>query len=111
MRLFRILFHNQGKVYEIYAKRVFQGDLYGFIEVADLSFQASSPLLIDPSTERLESEFKGVQRTMIPIHSVIRVDEVEKEGPAKIHELGAQTNVTAFPSTLYPPKPDPKSTL
>jgi len=106
MRLFRILFHNQGKVYEIYARRVSQGEIYGFVEVADLSFEEGSTLLIDPGTERLKSELKGVQRILIPLHSVIRVDEVEKEGPAKIHEIGAQGNVTPFPSALYPPPGD-----
>ena len=102
MRVFRIIFHNQGKIYEIYARRVSQGDIYGFIEVAELSFEEGSTLLVDPGAERLKSEFKGVQRTLIPLHSVLRVDEVEKEGPAKIHEAGTQGNVTPFPSALYP---------
>jgi len=106
MRVFRISFLNQGKVYEIYAKRVQQGELYGFVEVQDLLFEDSSKLLVDPSTERLKTEFKGVNRTIIPIHAVIRIDEVEKEGQGKIHELGDKTNITPFPSPLYSPPPD-----
>jgi hypothetical protein len=39
MRVFRITFHNQGKIYEIYAARVNQSDLYGFIEVGALRFE------------------------------------------------------------------------
>jgi hypothetical protein len=106
MHVFRISFLSQGKIYEIYAKRVQQGDLYGFVEVVDLLFEDSSKLLVDPSTEKLKTEFKGVNRTIIPIHAIIRIDEVEKEGQGKIHEIGDKTNVTPFPSPLYSPRSD-----
>jgi hypothetical protein len=106
MHVFRISFLSQGKIYEIYAKRVQQGDLYGFVEVVDLLFEDSSKLLVDPATEKLKTEFKGVNRTIIPIHAVIRIDEVEKEGQGKIHEIGDKTNVTPFPSPLYSPRSD-----
>jgi hypothetical protein len=108
MRVFRVTFHNQGKVYEIYAARVNQGDLYGFIEVGGLLFEETSTVLVDPAVERLKSEFKGVERTLVPIHSVIRVDQVEKEGPARIHETGSDSNVTPFPGPIYPPRIEPK---
>jgi hypothetical protein len=106
MRVFRITFLNQGKVYEIYAKRIQQGELYGFVEVQDLLFEQSSKVLVDPSTERLKTEFEGVNRTIVPIHSVIRIDEVEKEGQGKIHEIGDKTNITPFPTSLYNPSPE-----
>lgn len=106
MRVFRITFLNQGKVYEIYAKRIQQGELYGFVEVQDLLFEQSSKVLVDPSTERLKTEFEGVSRTIVPIHSVIRIDEVEKEGQGKIHEIGDKTNITPFPTSLYTPSPE-----
>jgi hypothetical protein len=106
MHVFRVSFLSQGKIYEIYAKRVQQGDLYGFVEVVDLLFEDSSKLLVDPSTEKLKTEFKGVNRTIIPIHAIIRIDEVEKEGQGKIHEIGDKTNVTPFPSPLYSPHSD-----
>jgi hypothetical protein len=106
MRVFRISFLNQGKVYEVYAKRIQQGELYGFVEVQQLLFEESSKVLVDPSTERLKTEFEGVSRTIIPIHSVIRIDEVEKEGQGKIHEIADKSNITPFPSPLYTPSPD-----
>lgn len=106
MRVFRICFVNHGKIYEIYAKRVQQGELYGFVEVRDLLFEDSSKLLVDPSTERLKTEFKGVSRTIIPIHAIVRIDEVEKEGQGKIHDIGDKTNITPFPSPLYSPHTD-----
>ena len=62
MRVFRICFINQGKVYEIYARRVRQGDLYGFVEAHEILFEDTGSVLVDPSSERLKAEFKGVER-------------------------------------------------
>ena len=97
MRIFKILFLNQGKVYEIYAETVQQGELYGFIEVENLIFEKSATLVVDPSAEKLREEFSGVLRTRIPIHAVIRIDEVEKHGPGKIIEIDGTSNITPFP--------------
>lgn len=98
MHIHKITFINQGKVYEIYAKTVRQGDLYGFIEIEDLLFDTTSSVVVDPSAEKLRSEFSGVTRTQVPIHSVIRIDEVEKQGPGKITDLDGKTNITPFPN-------------
>ena len=102
MRVFRVTFVNQGKVYEIYAKRVQQGELYGFVQIEELVFQQVSAMLVDPAEERLKGEFQGVSRSLIPIHAVIRIDEVEKQGQSKILELGEKSNVALFPTPLYP---------
>ena len=83
---YRVSFHNQGKVYEIYARKVHQSGLFGFIEIEDLVFGEKSSVVVDPSEEKLESEFSGVQRTYIPMHSMIRIDEVEKTGHPKKHD-------------------------
>jgi hypothetical protein len=109
MHLFKIVFLNQGKVYEIFAKTIRQGELYGFVEVEDLIFQESSTLVVDPSAEKLKEEFSGVQRTRIPIHSVIRIDEVEKNehGPGKIIEIDSDSNITPFPNPILNPKNTP----
>jgi hypothetical protein len=105
-RTYKVIFFNQGQVYEIYARKVSQGGLFGFVEVEQLAFGERTQVLVDPGEERLKSEFAGVKRTHIPLHSVIRIDEVEKEGPAKVSE--ATGNVAAFPLSLYNPggKPD-----
>jgi len=109
MRLFKIVFLNQGKVYEIFSRTVRQGELYGFVEIEDLIFQETSSLVVDPSAEKLKEEFSGVQRTRIPIHSVIRIDEVEKEepGPGKITEITGETNITPFPHHFPGPRKKP----
>lgn len=94
--MFRVLFLNQGQVYEVYARGIFQSDLYGFVEIEDYVFGSRSQLLVDPSEDRLRKEFEGVQRSFIPMHAIIRIDEVEKEGIAKITDSKGG-NVTPFP--------------
>lgn len=93
---YRISFHNQGKIYEIFARSVHQSGLFGFIEVEQILFGEKSALLVDPSEENLKSEFAGVSRTYIPMHSVIRIDEVEKAGHSKITD-GNGSKITPFP--------------
>lgn len=103
MRIFRITFVNQGKIYLLYAEAVRQADIYGFVEIEGLIFGETSSLVIDPGEEKLKNEFSGVTRTLVPMHAVIRVDEVQKRGQSKILELGKETNITPFPSSLYNP--------
>ena len=98
--IFRIVFVNNGNNYEIYANKVGQGTLFGFVEVEELLFNNRSGLLVDPSEEKLKAEFSGVKRTQIPMHSIIRIDDVEKQGTPKISEASGAV-VTPFP--MQPP--------
>ncbi|MCJ7451930.1 MAG: DUF1820 family protein [Steroidobacteraceae bacterium] len=100
--IFKVVFHNQGKVYEIYARKVGHGALFGFVEVEELIFGERSAVVVDPSEERIQSEFAGVKRTYLPLHSVIRIDEVRKSGVSKV--VAAEgSNVTQFPYPVYTP--------
>jgi hypothetical protein len=104
---YRITFVNQGKIYEIFARSIYQEQLYGFVTVEDLLFGERSQFVVDPSEERLRTEFAGVQRFHVPLHSVIRIDEVEKIGTARISDMSAGNNVHLFPN-LLPPNSDRK---
>lgn len=105
--IYKIMFHSQGQVYEVYAHNIYQSDLYGFIEVEDYIFGKKTQMVIDPGEDKLRTEFEDVQRSFIPMHSVIRIDEVEKEGVAKITDSRGE-NVTAFPMPM--PKDTGKKT-
>ena len=94
--IYKVLFHSQGQVYEVYAHNIYQSDLYGFVEIEDYTFGNRSQMLIDPSDDRLRNEFEGVQRSFIPMHAIVRIDEVEKEGIAKISDSKGE-KVTPFP--------------
>ena len=61
---YKVLFHNQGQIFEVYAKNIYQSDLYGFVEVEDYVFGNHSQMLIDPAEDKLRSEFEGVQRSV-----------------------------------------------
>jgi hypothetical protein len=103
--IFKVMFVNQGKVYEIYARKVSHGNLFGFIEVEELVFGERSTVVVDPTEERIKAEFNDVKRTYLPMHSVIRIDEVKKQGQAKIVALEG-SNVSQFPVPLYTPGGD-----
>ena len=99
--VYKVIFHAQGKIYEIYARKVSQGSLLGFVEIEQLDFGQRSHIVLDPSEERIKSEFEGVKRTYLPMHCVLRIDEVDKRGVSKVSE--AKGNVTPFPSPLISP--------
>ena len=105
--IYKVVFHNQGKIYELHCARVSQSDMYAFVEISDIIFGERSAVVVDPSEERLKSEFEGVKRTYIPMHAIIRIDEVSKEGVNKIvGASGGDSNVTPFPMPMYTPGGD-----
>ena len=59
-------------------------------------------MVVDPSEERIKAEFAGVRRTYVPLHSVLRIDEVEKEGVSKITKAEGG-NIAHFPIPVYAP--------
>jgi hypothetical protein len=104
--IFKVIFLNQGKVFEIYARKVGHGQMFGFIEVEELIFGEKSSVLVDPAEEKIQTEFAGVKRTYLPLHSVIRIDEVRKSGVSKVTAADG-TNVAQFPFPVYPPAGGP----
>ena len=66
--IFKVHFVNQGKVYEIYARKVSHSSLLGFVEVEELVFGERAGVLLDPAEERIKSEFEGVKRSFLPLH-------------------------------------------
>lgn len=101
--LYKITFLNKGEVFEIHAGEIWQSEMLGFVEVGELKLGDESALVIDPSDEKIKQEFKGVKRTYLPLSSILRIDEVEKQGANKVTTLSATSNVTAFPSPIFTP--------
>jgi hypothetical protein len=102
-RIYKVTFLNQGQVYEIYAKKVAQGGLLGFVEIEGIVFGQKTTVVVDPGEERLKAEFAGVKRSYIPMHAVVRIDEVDKQGPSRITEVEKPSNVAPFPVPLFKP--------
>ena len=97
--IYKIVFMQTGEIYELYAKSIYQSDMYGFIEVEDYIFDKNSQIVVDPSEEKLKTEFKGVNRSYIPINAILRIDEVDKKGSAKITK-SKSGNVMPLPTPI-----------
>lgn len=107
--IFRVAFYNQSQVYEVYARQIFQSDLMGFIEIEEFVFGERTQVIVDPAEEKLKTEFTNVKRSFIPMHSIIRIDEVEKEGQVKVTDVKGSDKVAQFPfpgSGIQTPKKD-----
>jgi len=101
--IYKIHFFNQGQIYEIFARHVSQGTLFGFIEVEELLFGERTQVVVDPSEEQLQREFEGVKRTYLPMHAIVRIDEVEKQGVSRITSPKGGGKIATFPSPIYTP--------
>jgi len=106
--IYRLNFISQDKAYEIYARKICESEMFGFLEVEEFIFGEKSSLVVDPSEERLKMEFTGVIRSYIPLHSITRIDEVEKEGISKVKGTNSdvKTNISMFPGVNIPKKED-----
>lgn len=91
--IYRVIFAQEEKIYEVYSRYLSENSLMGFIEIEELIFTTKGSVVIDPSEEKLQQEFKEVKRSYIPLHNVLRIDEVVKEGVAKIKENNSGGNV------------------
>ncbi len=100
-RLYKIIFLNQGKVYELFARGVSSSGLWGFIEVSELVFESGEGLVVDPTEERMRQEFANARVLHLPIQAVLRIEEVEKRGQCLIRDRESGEKVTPFP--LSPP--------
>lgn len=101
--LFKVTFLSGGTVHTLYARRVESGRLWGFVEIADLVFDAHSGLVVDPTEERLRAEFGETQTLHLPMQGVLRIEEVAKKGPSVIRDATAgDAVVTPFPLPAKP---------
>lgn len=103
--IFKVIFYNQNQVFEVYARAIYQSEMYGFIEVEEFVFGERSQLVVDPGEEKIKNEFSSVKRSYIPMHSIVRIDEVEKEGKGKVTELKSADKMAPIPFPVAGPKP------
>lgn len=96
-RLYKVVFLNNGKVYELYARGVASSGLWGFIEVSQLVFETTAGLVVDPTEEKMRQEFEDARVLHLPIQSVLRVEEVDKRGQCLIRDRESGEKVTPFP--------------
>lgn len=101
--LYKVTFFNAGKIYEIYARQVSSGALWGFTEVRELVFDLKEGLVVDPTEERLRDEFAQTRALHLPMQSIVRIEEVEAKGPTAIRDAATgEKVVTPFPMPAKP---------
>lgn len=101
--LYKVTFLNAGRVYELYARKVASGALWGFTEVAELVFDVHDGVVIDPTEERLRDEFGSTRVLHLPMQSIVRIEEVERKGASTIRDAATgEKVVTPFPLPAKP---------
>ena len=101
--LYKITFFNAGKIYELYARKIGSGTLWGFTEVAELVFDVHDGVVIDPTEDRLRDEFGNTRVLHLPMQSIVRIEEVEKKGQSAIRDAATgEKVVTPFPMPAKP---------
>ena len=95
--LYKVVFFNKSKVYELYSRDVFSSEIYGFVYVADLVFDQNQRIVIDPAEDKLREEFENVNVLHLPMQSIIRIEEVKKKQSCKIREIKQGENISQFP--------------
>jgi len=95
--MYKLVFFNHGKVYELFAECVDSSHLYGFIEASKLVFERAGSVVVDPAEERLREEFAETESLMLPMQSVIRVEKVNKRGHCAIRDRKTGDKVTPLP--------------
>ncbi|HZF98572.1 MAG TPA: DUF1820 family protein, partial [Pseudoxanthomonas sp.] len=49
--LYKVSFHNHGRIYELYARHVGASHLWGFTGIGELVFDRHDGLVVDPTEE------------------------------------------------------------
>jgi len=103
--LYKVTFLNAGKVYELYARKVSSSAIWGFVEIAELLFDVHDGVVVDPTEERLRDEFGSTRTLHVPMHGVVRIEEVERKGQSAIRDAATgEKVVTPFPLPTRPPR-------
>ncbi len=102
-KLYKVTFFNAGKIYELYARQVGSGALWGFTEISELVFDVNEGLVVDPTEERLRDEFAHTRTLHLPMQSIVRIEEVDRKGQLAIRDAATgERVVTPFPMPAKP---------
>ena len=107
--IYKVTFYNQHQIFEVFVRGIYQSEMYGFVEIEEFVFGEHGQLVVDPGEEKLKNEFAGVKRSYIPMQSIIRIDEVEKEGQIKVSDIKAGDKIAHFPFPQGAPRPNSDS--
>lgn len=102
-KLYKVTFLSHGRSIELHARHVASSELWGFTEVGELVFDAPAEgRLVDPVEERLREEFRDTTILHVPMHAIVRIEEVARRGKLSIRETDPGEKITPFP--IAPPR-------
>lgn len=87
--VYRIKFVQNEKICEIYARYIAEDTLVGFIELGDLE---------GLNKNHLEKELINVSRCYVPMHTILRIDEIENSCGLTLTSKDSVDKVHAFPN-------------
>jgi len=96
-KLYKLIFVQNNRVYELFCRQVASSGLYGFIEASEFVFETDTTVVVDPTEERLREEYANVETLHLPMHSVLRIEQVSKRGQSVIRERDSGDKITPFP--------------
>ncbi|MCA1926980.1 MAG: DUF1820 family protein [Calditerrivibrio sp.] len=77
MKYYKIQFYDSKKeIFTLKAKSASPTSFLGLIEISEIIHKEESSILITPEDDKSRIEFKNVNKTYIPIGSIIRIDEI-----------------------------------
>src|ERR1700709_697109 len=106
-KLYKVTFLSLGRTLELYARHVDSSALWGFTQIGEIDFEHKEGAVVDPTEEKLRDEFKNTKLLHLPMHCIVRIEEVEKRGPLSIRD--AQSGEKIVSDTIRPfPIPPPR---
>lgn len=91
-KIYKVIFIDEDKAIQtIHASKLNPSSFLGLVEISDIIFLDQSELIISPDDGKLKSKFKNVERSYIPLNSIVRIDEVNLEQETPVIRLYSET--------------------
>ena len=104
-KLYKVTFLSQGRALELYARHVDTSGLWGFTQIGELEFEHSDSIVVDPTEEKLREEFRNTKVLHLPMHCIVRIEEVEKREPLAIRDATSGEKIVPDVVTPFPIAP------
>ena len=83
MALYRVHFKWKDKEVQLTAKSLDLTHPY-FVSIKDIVFPKGKKIIIDPQEEEIQKSFRDADHLMIPLQSIIIIEELSSEGRSKL---------------------------
>ena len=78
-KYFKIIFYDEEhKPLTVCAQNVHPSNILGFIDVEKLIFMDPSNIILTPDDDKIRNIFKNVEKIMLPLNHIIRIDELNE---------------------------------